>query len=479
MEENQVYGVPTQNVGYGEANVNMNNTFVGNEVNTFVNNNVTSYVQEPVVVEAQVQEPAVAEAQVYAPAEAVAQEPVVAQEQVAPAPTTPKIVESPVELNPNDVRIVVAIPELRAAVAKANVVAIKADLKPVSEIVMIRATDKVNEYGQTILQVRATDKENILTVEIPAIDVTPGVSMSIKVDFLKAFSDKAPGDALAFVIEGPAVTIYTKTGEYKINQSLDLSTNLPITIPDIDKDTILIEDTFEMNGNEFLSQLTAANVVAVKTQDTSPYRGVYLGDKVYATTGDTVVAVDSQFKNICGNSAFLKIQTVKDIISMGVGDTVRVGFGELNGVRTMCVYTNGYRLYSVLHESEGEFPLEEISAMIGDCKGNAVKINKDELLGAVGRANLFFATGLVRNSLNLSVENGVLYLMNENKTKERLVAEGIGSFEIRMDVNDINEVIKNIKSEFIYITPVGESGMYSHVHVWDGVGTVYVVGTAL
>lgn len=454
----------------------MNNTFVGNEVNTFVNNNVTSYVQEPVVVEAQVQEPVVAEAQVNAPAETVvAQEPVAE----APAPTTPKVLESPIALKPEDVRVVVAVSEMRTALAKANVVATKIDLKPVSEIVMIRVTDKVNEYGQPILQVRASDKENILTVEIPAVEATAGACMSLKVDLLKAFMDKAPGDAVAFVIEGHAVTIYTTTGEFKLSQSLDLSTNLPIIIPDIDKESILLEDTVEVPADKFFPQLLAANVVATKIPETSPYRGIYFGDKVYAMSGDSVVAVDTLFENTFGASAFLKIQTVKDIVSMGVGDKVRIGFDTLNGVRTMCIYTNGYRLYSVLHEGEEEYPLEEIAAMLGASKGEAVKINKNTLLGAVDRANLFFTTGLVRTSLNLEVENGILYLMNENKTKERIPAEGIGTFKLRLDVKDINDIIKNIKSDYIYIAPIGEMGLVSHVHIWDGVETVYVIGTAL
>lgn len=478
MEENQVYGVPTQNVGYGEANVNMNNTFVGNEVNTFVNNNVTSYVQEPVVAEAQVQEPTVAEAQVYAPAETV-----IAQEQVvetpAPAQVAPKILQSPIEFKEGDVRIVASVADLKSALAKANVVATKIDIKPVSEVVMIRVTDRVNEHGQTILQIRASDRENILTVEIPAIEATAGASMTVKVDTLKQFMDKAPGDAVALVIDGYTVTIYTTSGEFKLSQTLDLSTNLPIIIPDIDKESILLKDTVELPADKFFPQLLAANVIAEKIPETSSYKGIYFGDKIYATTGDSVASVNSIFQETFNMSAFLKIQTVKDIVSMGVGDTVRIGFDVLNGVKTMCIYTNGYRLYSVLHEGEADYPLEEIAVMLGASKGEAVKVNKNTLLGAVDRANIFFTSGLVRTALNLEVENGVLYLMNENKTKERISVEGNGNFKLRLDVKDINNIIKNIKTEYIYIAPIGEMGLVSHVHIWDGAETVYVTGTSL
>ena len=137
--ENQVQGSvqPNYNMGVNIApqqeqlsynNVNQNEVFTSN-VETTVNNYVP---QEQVYTQA-----------VQIQSEPVQEVPVQAQVQEAPIPPAQPVVElkSPVDLKPEDIRIVVKTDILKEAVKKADTVAGKDSMQPFTEVIMFRVLE--------------------------------------------------------------------------------------------------------------------------------------------------------------------------------------------------------------------------------------------------------------------------------------------------------------------------------------------------
>lgn len=429
MEENLNYGIPAQGAEF--TNQTMGNTFVGNEVNTFAADVEPAYVQEAVV-----QEPVVAEAQVYAPVEeAVAPQPVQAEPQVQ----IPEVDES-------SIRIIVETALLKEALRKADIVASKNELQPVTEVVMLRVMGKN-------LQVRASDKENILTVDVPAHNSTDGVVVTLKVAQFKQLIDKIHDDVVVLYVNGTTVTVTTKNGTYNFSQAVDLTTNEIIQIPDVDANSIPKNETVEITGESFIKPIESVlPLVASGVQE--QYAAISIGDKVVSSNGDEVAAFYENLGSIFGTTALVKLTTIKDIVSMGVSDKIKVGFGTLGQYKTMCIYTDSYRLYSVLKEREDEYPLEEIENILSLGIGEPSIINKNQLLGTVERLSIFFASSLARQNLSFNSVGNVLEGTNESKATEKLVIGGNGNISASLDVKRLNTVLKAIPTDDVIIEPV-------------------------
>lgn len=448
MEENQNYGVPAQD--------GVQNTFVGEEMNTSVNTEMsnqqvynTSETQQ-YVTEAQVQEA-----------------------QVQPAQQIEQQIEQPVVTNSNETKIVVKTSLLKEALKKADTVASKNDLQPVTEVVMFRVVGN-------IVQVRATDRDNILTVNVPVIEATDGVVMTLKIDKFKQLIDKTTSENVTFIIDGNVVTVVANNGEYKYNQALDLTTNEVIKIPDIDKDSILINETKEFDKAQIMPYLESLFPIVAGVAADAIYSSVHFGEYLSATTGDNVGIVKESLMPMFGTTVFLKASTVRYILSMGTGDKLNIGLGQLNDIGTMCIYTEDYRLYSVLKEGEDEYPIEDINNLLNANTGAPIKVNRALLLSALDRLTIFFASNVVRQVLDFEISNGKVKITNESKAQEVFPVSTTSNINIKFDVKDLCNIAKTLKSDDIIITPIVEDGdTVSFVQISDGDKVVYVIGAAL
>lgn len=448
MEENQNYNVPAQDMVQNTFTEEVESTFVGEEINTTVGVNTPNQPTYTGNVETHQ---------------------VVTEAQVQPA----QVQEAQVTTNPNQSKIVVKTSLLKEALKKADIVATKNELQPVTEVVMFRVIGNV-------MQVRATDRDNILTINVPVIEATDGIIMTLKFDKFKQLIDKTTDENVTFVIDGVIVTVFANNGEYKFNQAVDLTTNDIIKIPDIDKDSILLNETKEVDKSQIMPYLESLFPIVSGVDSSTIYSSVHFGEYLSATTGDNIGIVKESLMPIFGTTVFLKASTVKYILSMGTGDKLNVGLGQLNGVGTMCVYTNDYRLYSVLKEGEEEYPIEDINNLLNSTIGAPIKVNRALLLNALDRLTLFFASNVVRQVLDFEISNGKVKITNESKAQEEFSVSTTNNINIKFDVKDLYNIAKTLKSEDIIIAPIVDDGDdISFVQISDGDKVVYVIGAAL
>lgn len=444
MEENQYVNEPAQTFS---DNVSVNGGIMENDM---MNNKVSGVETE----------------QNYAVTGAVQSEPV--QTQAEPQAQQP--------METNLTKIVVKTSLLKSALKKADTVASKVDLQPITEVVMFRVID-----GQ-LMQVRATDRDNILTVNVPVVEATVGAVMTLKISQLKPLIDKLSCEEVTFVINGITVKVISGNGEYNYQQALDLTTNDVIVVPDVDKESILLNETIEISKEQFMPQIESVYPIVKVLAETSPYAAIHFGELVSATTGDDIAVVKDNISSVFGTTAFIKLSTVKEIMSMGVGDKINIGFGTLGSLKTMCIYTSDYRLYSVLKEGEEEYPTEDISNVLNAPKGTAVKLNKTELLASIDRLSTFFNSNVTRQSLDVEVSNGRLKISNENKAFETFPVANTQNVNIKFDTANLIVVLNAIKSNDIYIEPIQDgdpTAPVSLVQISDGAKELYVIGTAL
>lgn len=470
--ENQVQGnvQPNYNMGVNIApqqeqlsynNVNQNEVFTSN-VETTVNNYVP---QEQVYTQA-----------VQVQSEPTQEVPVQAQVQEAPVPPAQPEVElkSPVDLKPEDIRILVKTDILKEAVKKADTVAGKDSMQPFTEVIMFRVLDN------GIMQVRSTDRDNILTVNTKIIEATPNTVMTLRVDQIKPLLDKlTKTEVLAFVIEDTIVTIYTGEGTYKLQQALDLTTNNVIQLPEID-DSVPFENTIAIDKDKFIPYLEAVTPLIEKMPSDNPYAGIHIGDYVSTANGNDASVVMDNLQPIFGRPMFIKSSTVKELISMGVSDKVYVGFGELNGRTTYCFYADDYRLFSIEKDRMDEYPLEDINELLSLSKGSMFTVKKDQLVGALERLSIFFATGLTRQVIDIEVAHGKIIISNELKAVEIYPSSSTQNVKFKIEKAEILNILKGIKSENVYIEPVIEDdGPITYIRISDGDKILSVKGTAL
>lgn len=448
-------------------------TYVGNEVSSVPN--PTDYVsQEPTYTqEAQVQPAQVQPAQVQ---EAQVQEAQVQVAQEAPVPPTQQAVElkSPVDLKPEDVRIVVKTDVLKEAIKKADIVAGKDEMQPFTEVIMFR----VMENG--IMQVRSTDRDNILTVNVKVLEATSNTVMTLRADQIKPLLDKlTKTEVMAFVIEDTIVTIYTGEGTYKMQQAIDLTTNNVIQLPEID-DGIPFENTIAIEKDRFLPYLEATLPLVEKMASDNSYAGIHFGEYVSSTNGDDASIVADNLQTVFGRTMFIKTSTAKKLVSMGASDKINIGFGEISGRDTLCFYVDDYKLFSVAKDGEDEYPLESINELLSLSKGSMFSIKREQLAGALERLSIFFVSGLTRQVIDMEVANGKITISNELKAVETYPSNSTQNVKFKIEKTEILNILKGIKSENIYIEPVIDGdGPISYIRISDGGKILSVKGTAL
>lgn len=399
-----------------------------------------------------------------------------AQVQQAPVPPTQPAVElkSPVDLKPEDIRIVVKTDVLKEAVKKADVVAGKDSMQPFTEVVMFRIVDG------GIMQVRSTDRDNILTVNARVIEATPNTVMTLRVDQIKPLLDKlTKTEVIAFVIEDTIVTIYTGEGTYKMQQALDLTTNNVIQLPEIDN-SIPFENTIAVDRDKFIPYLEAVIPLIEKMPTDNEYAGVHIGDYISTANGNDSSVVMDNLQPIFGRPMFIKSSTVKELISMGASDKIYVGFGELNGRTTYCFYVDDYKLFSVEKDRIEEYPLESINELLSMSKGSMFTIKREQLVGALERLSIFFVTGLTRQVIDIEVANGKITISNELKAVETYPSNSTQNVKFKIEKAEILNILKGIKSENVYIEPVIDGdGPITYIRISDGDKILSVKGTAL
>lgn len=478
--ENQVQGnvQPNYNMGAEVApqpnqlsynNVNQNEAFAPN-VETTVNNYVP---QEQVYVQSEVQPAQVQPAQVFEEQVQVQE----AQVQQAPVPPTQSEVElkSPVDLKPEDIRIVVKADVLKEAVKKADTVAGKDSMQPFTEVIMFRIVD------DGTMQVRSTDRDNILTVNTKVIEATPNTVMTLRVDQIKPLLDKLTNTkVITFIVEDTLVTLYTENGTYKLQQALDLTTNNVIQLPEIDN-SIPFENTIAIDKDKFLPYLEAVMPLVEKMPTDNSYAGVHIGDCISTANGNDTSLVMENLQPIFGRPLFIKSSTVKELISMRASDKIHVGFGELNGRVTYCFYVDDYRLFSIEKDGMDEYPLDDIRELISLTKGSMFSIKKEQIMGALDRLSLFFVSGLTRQVIDIEVANGKITIANELKAVETYPTNSTQNIKFKIEKAELLNILKGIKSENVYIEPVieNENEPITYIRISDGDKILNVKGTAL
>lgn len=440
MEENNQYGAPIQGAEFENTNVGVDygvvedNTYVGETV-------VTEPVAQPQV--EVLQEPVTA---------TIEQAPVQVEAQPQPQPPTPQVAQAPAEEIPqeelNFPRITVKTADLKSALSKADVVAGKNDLQPVTEVAVLRVV------GGNV-QVRSSDRDNVITVYIPYIEATEGASMTIKLSESKPLIDKIKSETMTFVIKDRNATLYAGPGVYNINQALDLVTNEIIVIPDIEEmGPVPIETAIEITKEQFMNPIEQVFPLVAKVDKDALYAAVHIGNKVSASTGDEVAAVFENLTTIFNSTIFLKSTTVKSLISIGVPDKFKVGLGEINGRQTICIYTNEYRLYAVAKENEEEYPAEEIETLLSSPVGASVVMNKSQLVDTMDRLCTYFQNS-ARKILDFEkVGDRTLYVINESNGKEAVLISGNGTLAIKLDAERLNIVAKAISTGDLVIEPI-------------------------
>lgn len=486
MEENNQNVVYTTQPNYEGVQVNVPQqevapqqvqaTYVGDEVSNVSNpaDYVTStapaepaYTQAPIqqTQEAQVQPAQVQEAQVQQ-----AEQPASAQAKPQEKPLNIINVEA-------DKKIIVKTSLIKDALRKASVVASCNELSPITEVVMLRVLDN------GIMQVRATDRENIVTINVPVIEATQNLIITLKIAQIKPLIDRLSGDTTAFVEENSIVTIISDSGKYKFSQAVDLTTNEVIVVPDVDMDSIPFAETKEIGGDRFSHALEVTYPLISGIQSESPYSGVYFGQFISSTTGADISSIRESFQDIFGEDVFIKSSTIKYLISMGFGEKVNIGLGLLGNTRTMCVYTDNYRLYAVLKDDKEDYPESDVSTLISAPVGVSVSINRAKLLESLNRLDLFFSN-TARQSLQAEVKNGQMKISNENKAFELLPAKATAEFEVKFDFSNLELALKSLKGDEITISSVttdveSQNGVITTIRVSAADSSAFVISAAI
>lgn len=470
MEENQnngmpnTYGVTNENIGVDNNRVIVNGAdYVSDNGGYVTSEHVTGgYVTSQATVQEDISQVQV-------------QEEATQEVQTQKADTQEAVQEKLPDLDPDTVRIIVKTNLLKDALKKADIVSSKIDLQPITEIVMFRVV------SENMVQVRATDRDNILTVDMPVIQATQGAIMTLKVASLKSLVDKISSEIVTFVIDGVIAKVITVDGEYSFQQSLDLTTNEVIVIPDVDKDSILFEDTREISKDKLLPSLEYIYPIVQSAPDTHPHYAIHFGKIISGTANNDVGAVIEDASALFGTEALVKLSTVKDIMTMGVGDKLNIGFGQLGNSKTMCIYTGNYRLYSVLKEGEDEYPSEEIEELVNAPVSATIKLNKSRLLKAIDRLSLFYTSNVMTHALDAEVNGSQLKISNENRAFEVFMVTCTSNVKIKFDVNKLSTCLKSVKGEEITISTIQEEqdAPVSRVKVSNGDDLVYIIGTAI
>lgn len=377
-----------------------------------------------------------------------------------------------------DKKIIVKTSLMKDALKKASIVATNNELIPITEVVMLRVADK------GIMQVRATDRENIVTVNVPVIEATDGLSVTLKITQFKQLIDKLSSDTLAIVEENSVVTIITDSGEYSFSQAVDLTNNEVIVVPDVDMNSILFEETKEINREKFVNYLEVTSPLIANLPAESPYSGIYFGKFISSTTGADISSVKDSLQSIFNDDIFVKSSTIKYLTSMGFGDKINIGLGTLGNMKTMCVYTDNYRLYAVLKDDAEDYPEDEVLSIVDAPVGASTVISKSKLLESIDRLSIFFNSSTSRKSLQVDVKNNQFKIANENKAFEVIPVKNTADLSIKVDIANLTLALKSLKSDEVTITAVvndaeSQNGVISQIKVASSDTTAFVISAAL
>ena len=401
-------------------------------------------------------------------------------EQPIPQPTPLEKAEKPLEVVQVEAenKIVVKTSLMKDALKKASVVAANNELLPITEVVMLR----VAENG--IMQVRATDRENIVTINVPVIEATIGLTVTLKIDGFKQLIDKTSTDTLAIVVDGFKATVITTVGEYSFSQAIDLTSNEIIVVPDIDMNSILFEETKELDRAKFVNYLDVTLPLITGLPTESPYSGIYFGKFISSTTGADISSIKDSIQPILNDDVFVKNSTIKYLMAMGFGEKINIGLGTLGNMKTMCIYTDNYRLYAVLKDDAEDYPEADLISIVNSPLGASASISKSKLLESMDRLSIFFNSNTSRKSLQVEVKNNQFKISNENKAFEVLPTKSTADFSVKVDTNNLTLALKSLKTDDITISTVitdveSQNGVISQIKVASSDTTAFVISAAL
>lgn len=385
---------------------------------------------------------------------------------VSQAPSTP-VVED---------KIVVKVDLLKDALRKADVIASKIDTAP-----MTLAAQLVIEGN--ILKVIATDMNNSITVSVPVESGRDGLSFTFRIVDIKPLIDKLPGETLIIARSGNNIKITADSGEYLFNEYVDNTDGKPIIIPNLEE-VAPISNIVEVDKTKLLAAFKTVSPLIEQVSFNAEYSTIYVGDIVATTNGADVSVVRDEFTSILGREAHLRLSTVKALLTIGTGDKINIGFGTLpNGLVSVCFLTDNYKIYSALKENSEEFPIETIKAFMTMQTSAKTVVNRKVLINSIGRLQLFFGSGVIRQALDFEITPNQLKISNENRAFEIIPVVSNANIKLKFDIKKLDIPLKAITTDEIIIEPLitneAEAEEISMVRISGTDGVSYVIGVAL
>lgn len=469
MEENNQnnYGIPTGNVGsenqmFGVGSENQVYAPAQEQPMEYTEDIMqdvdANYVEQPQVNKVQVEVP---QAEPVQSESVMTQAPQVTEQPQAQAQAQEPPVQKPQEILPEvdsaNPKIVIKTSVLKSAIAKADIVAGKKELLPVTEVVVISVLDN------NIVQLKSTDKDNILIVNVEAEEATPGWVISLNLSDFKPLIDKTNSERIIITAENNGIVVLSPTGKYRYNLAVDLTTNKVITIPEI---PVEFTETYQVTRDQFLKPMEEAYALIKSMADDVKEAAVHLGKNVTSSTGSEVAAVAVDMESLTGGTTYLKSNTVRDLVSLGVSDMVTFERGTLRGTKAMKVISkDDYELFFISKEGEEDYPVEEINRFLESKTLPAVCVSKKDLLSLLDRLGIFFKATNVRKRLDFTASLNKLTVANEDTAEEYISANGNANFNIKLDSERLNMVLKAISTDALFIEPLDNEGTVSFVKI--------------
>lgn len=385
---------------------------------------------------------------------------------VSQAPNTP-VVED---------KIVVKVDLLKDALRKADVIASKINTSP-----MTLAAQLVVEGN--ILKVIATDMNNSITVNVPVESGRDGLSFTFVIVEIKPLVDKLPGETLTITRSGDSIKIIADSGEYLFNEYIDNTDGKPIIIPSLEE-VAPISNIVEVDKAKLLAAFKTVSPLIEQVSFNSEFSTIYVGDIAATTNGSDISVVRDEFTSILGREAHLRLSTVKALLTIGTGDKINVGFGTLpNGLVSVCFLTDNYKIYSALKENSEEFPVDSIKALMTMQTSAKTTIKRKALIDSIGRLQLFFGSGVIRQALDFEITPNQLKIYNENRAFEIIPVVSNANIKLKFDIKKLDIPLKAITTDEIIIEPLitngAEAEEISMVRISGTDDVSYVIGVAL
>ena len=110
-------------------------------------------------------------------------------------------------------------------------------------------------------------------------------------------------------------------------------------------------------------------------------------------------------------------------------------------------------------------------------------VNRKVLINSIGRLQLFFGSGVIRQALDFEITPNQLKISNENRAFEIIPVVSNANIKLKFDIKKLDIPLKAITTDEIIIEPLitneAEAEEISMVRISGTDGVSYVIGVAL